>query len=72
MNDSKHIQPTKKAIEEALKNPNGYVYIIDVAFENAKEIPPEAIKGAWKVSEKGEIIGDFIPNSNYKDFKNML
>lgn len=68
----KKIKPTLKAIKEAIKNPNGWVYIIDEAFEGAKDIPPEAIKGAWKVNKNGIIIEDFIPNNNYKEFPSKL
>ena len=63
--------PTKEAKLEAKKQPNGWVYVIDKAFEGEDEVPPEAIKGAWKVDKNGEIIGDFIPNSNYKDLKSI-
>jgi len=58
-------RPTKEAIEEALKTPNGWVYVIDEAFKYEQEVPREAIKGAWKVNEQGLITGDFIPNPNY-------
>ncbi|MGZ3757657.1 MAG: hypothetical protein ACXVAY_19665 [Mucilaginibacter sp.] len=61
--------PSKEAIKEALKHPNGYVYAIDRAFDNSEEVPPQAIKGAWKVNEHGFIVGQFIPNPNYVDLK---
>lgn len=65
------IKPTKEAVEEALKNPNGWVYVIDESFEDTEEVPREAIKGAWKVDKKGKIIGEFLPNPNYKDLKSL-
>ncbi|AXT18468.1 hypothetical protein D7030_07555 [Flavobacteriaceae bacterium AU392] len=65
------MKPTKAAKEEALKHPNGYVYAIDESFRGLEEVPPQAIQGAWKVNEKGIIIGDFIPNPNYKDLKKL-
>jgi hypothetical protein len=58
--------PPKEAIEEALKNPNGWVYVIDSEFNGQEEVPPQAIKGAWKVNEVGIIVGEFTPNPNYK------
>lgn len=64
-------KPSLKAIEEAKKIPNGWVYVIDEAFENQSEIPPQAIVGAWKVDENGNIIGDFIPNPKYIDLKKL-
>lgn len=69
MGDS--ILPSKEAILEAKKNPNGWVYVIDSAFENEEDIPPQAILGAWKVNEIGEIVGEFIKNENYIDLKKM-
>lgn len=65
------VKPTKEAIQEALKHPNGWVYVIDESFKDEEEVPREAIKGAWKVDKKGKITGEFIPNSNYKDLKNL-
>jgi hypothetical protein len=66
------ITPTEDARKEAKLNPNGYVYVIDKAFDNKNEdVPPTAILGAWKVDENGEIIGDFIKNSNYINLKGL-
>jgi hypothetical protein len=62
--------PPNEAIAEAQKHPNGWVYEIDIAYGNNENVPPEAIKGAWKVNEKGIIEGDFIPNPNYVEKKN--
>lgn len=53
-------------IKEAKNNPNGWVYVLDKEFEGKQEVPPEFIKGAWKVDEKGEIVGEFMPNPNYR------
>lgn len=52
-------------IETAKMNPGGWVYRIAGTFDISDRIPPEAIVGAWKVDEKGEIIGQFVPNENY-------
>lgn len=59
-------EPTDAAKKEALKNPNGYVYVLDKEYEGKTEVPPRAILGAWKVNDKGTIVGPFIPNPNYK------
>jgi hypothetical protein len=66
-----HILPPKEAIREALNHPNGWVYVIDDSFDTQEATPPQAIKGCWKVNEKGIIIGDFIPNPNYLDLTNL-
>jgi len=52
-------------IKEAKNNPNGWVYVLDEVYKGKEEVPPEFIKGAWKVNEKGEIEGDFMPNPKY-------
>ncbi len=65
------ITPTEVAIAEALKNPNGWVYVLDKAFEGTSEVPKEAVKGAWKVSSDGKIVGNFIPNPNYKPLNGL-
>ncbi|MCX2679359.1 hypothetical protein OOZ15_05335 [Galbibacter sp. EGI 63066] len=65
------LKPTKEAIIEALKNPNGWVYVIDESFKHTQEVPKEAIKGAWKVNDKGIITGEFIENPNYKNLKSL-
>jgi len=56
---------TPDVIVEAQKNPNGWVYKIEGDYGPNDDIPPEAIVGAWKVNQDGEIVGDFIPNPNY-------
>ena len=65
-------KPPQEAIKEALKHPNGWVYEIDEAFKNKLNVPPQAIKGAWKVDENGIIVGEFIPNPNYLESKESL
>lgn len=57
--------PSEQAKKEAINHPNGYVYVINEAYSNKKDVPPEAIAGAWKVNENGIIEGDFIPNPKY-------
>lgn len=64
--DNQILEPTEEAKKEALKNPNGYVYVIDEEYRDKDDVPPEAILGTWKVNEKGIIDGPFIPNPNYK------
>jgi hypothetical protein len=62
-------QPSNEARARARACPGGYVYEIDSAFgpfSEADDIPPQAIVGAWKVSNAGDIRGGFVPNENYK------
>ena len=59
-------KPPPEAVKEALNHPNGWVYEIDGIFDSEEAVTPQYIKGAWQVNESGVIIGDFIPNPNYK------
>ena len=60
------VTPSEDAIEEAKKYPNGWVYEIDARYHCDGYIPPHAIFGAWKVNGNGQIVGEFIPNPNYR------
>ena len=60
---SRNLSP--ELIKEAKKHPNGWVYVLDKEYERKEDVPSEFIKGAWKVNEKGEIIGEFEKNPNY-------
>ena len=61
------IEPPQAAIEEARQKPNGWVYAIEGDHGPNDAVPAHAIKGAWKVDANGKIVGDFIPNPNYRD-----
>ena len=50
---------------EAKLNPGGWVYAIEGDYGPDDAVPPSAIKGAWKVDDRGSIEGDFIPNPNF-------
>ena len=58
-------QPTEEAILQARSNPGGWVYEIVGRYNQDDAVPPEAIAGAWKVDETGNIIGEFIPNPRF-------
>ena len=53
-------------IAEAKKRPGGWVYEIVGDYRLDSAIPPEAIRGAWKVDDRGEIVGDFILNPGFQ------
>jgi hypothetical protein len=57
---------TPAVMAEAKRQPNGWVYAIDGISDPAVAVPPERIRGAWKVNASGEIEGEFIPNPNYR------
>ncbi|WP_433692111.1 hypothetical protein [Herbaspirillum seropedicae] len=64
-NGTKH-PITREIVEEARRNPSGWVYKIEGAYAPQDRVPPEAVVGAWKVNSLGVIEGEFIPNPNYK------
>lgn len=65
--DAPTLQFTPEMAREAKQNPGGWVYVISGKYGPNDAVPPEAIVGAWKVDENGDIIpGSFQPNPNYK------
>jgi hypothetical protein len=58
-------KPFPKEIEEASRNPNGWVYRIAGPYGPNDSVPPKAIIGAWKVDANGKIVGGFVKNQNY-------
>ncbi|QDS97021.1 hypothetical protein [Adhaeretor mobilis] len=58
--------PDAAAHAEAKQNPNGYVYAMDGIEDSNGAVPPERIRGCWKVGERGKITGGFIPNPNHQ------
>lgn len=56
---------TEQAKVEAKANPNGWVYAISGGYNNTEAVPPQAIQGAWKADEHGNLTGEFMPNPNY-------
>lgn len=58
-------KPYPGEISEARSTPNGWVYRIAGNFLPHEDVPPEAIVGAWKVNERGEITGEFEVNPNF-------
>ncbi len=57
---------TPAVIAEAKRQPNGWVYAMDGISDPDGAVPPERIRGAWKVNASGEIEGEFIPNPSYR------
>ncbi len=60
------IQLTQAMREEAKRYPNGYLYQIVGNYGPNEAVPPEAIAGCWKIDAGGNIVGNFIPNPNFK------
>jgi hypothetical protein len=60
-----NFKPFLAEVEEAGRNPNGWVYRIGGRFGPNDQIPKEAIIGAWKVNAQGKIVGNFVKNQHY-------
>ncbi|MFG1905585.1 hypothetical protein [Kribbella sp. NPDC048928] len=52
-------------VAEAKNTPGGWVYEIVGSYGPNDDVPPTAIRGAWKVDDNGNIEGNFIPNENF-------
>ena len=59
-------RPTAEMREEAKRNPNGWVYVIDGDYSPDEAVPSERIIGAWKVDAEGNLTSEYIANPNYK------
>jgi len=56
---------TQELRDQAKLQPGGYVYVIQGVDDAMGRVPPEKIRGAWKVDDAGEIVGEFMPNPNF-------
>ena len=54
-------------LAEAAKLPNGWVYEIRSGIDPDGAVPPEAIKGGWKIGPDGRPTGEYVPNPRYRD-----
>jgi hypothetical protein len=59
-------QPTPEMRESARQAPGTWIYVVDPAFQDAREVPPSAIVGAYGVDDRGEIGDEFTRNPNYR------
>jgi len=58
--------PTPEMVEEARRNPNGWVYVIEGVTDPNGAVPPERIVGAWKVDATGRLTDEYMPNPKYR------
>jgi hypothetical protein len=59
--------PSARARAAARANRGGWVYELDPTVgEPDGEVPPHLIVGAWQSDARGEIVGDFRPNPDYR------
>jgi hypothetical protein len=70
--------PPAALMAEAARQPGGWVAELDRALIGDPDgyIPSEAIRGAWKVDDAGQLTGEFQPNLKYgppqDDFTKLL
>ena len=59
------MEPTPAAIAQAKLYPGGWVYAIEGDYNLVEAVPPQAVRGAWKVDANGVMTGEFILNPNF-------
>jgi hypothetical protein len=52
--------------EQARSNPGGWVYEVVGDYGPTDAVPPEAIRGAWKVDDSGSLTGEYQPNPKFR------
>jgi len=55
----------EKPIVPEEQPPNSWLYAISSEFAETDYVPPEAVKGAWRVNDNRQIEGDFTANDNF-------
>jgi hypothetical protein len=58
--------PPPQAIQRAARVPGGWVYEINGSYGPDDPVPPERIRGAWRVLPDGTLSGEFAPNPRYR------
>lgn len=53
-------------VEAAQQQPGGWAYDVDRFYPENQRVPPEAIRGAWKVDELGKLTSHYMPNARYR------
>ncbi len=53
-------------VAAARANRGGWVYDLDFEYAADDSVPPEAIRGAWEVSEFGTLTGRYRPNERHR------
>jgi hypothetical protein len=66
---SKIPEITQDVIDEAKRNPGGWVYKVDWNYSPDQYTPPEAIIGGFEVDPNGNLTGHFEANPNYRAVK---
>lgn len=59
--------PPDGLVAEAARNPGGWVYEIDGEWVDDPNgyVPPEAIRGGWRVDEAGRLTDEFVANKRH-------
>ncbi|WBQ02438.1 hypothetical protein [Kribbella sp. CA-293567] len=59
--------PPPELAAEAARRPGGWVYEIDGELVDDPNgyVPPEAIRGGWKVDDTGRATGEYVPNDKH-------
>ncbi len=62
-----HRTPPPELAAQAAKNPGGWVLEIDTSSVDDPDgyVPPESIRGAWRVGRDGRLTGEYETNANF-------
>jgi hypothetical protein len=60
-------RPVPEQVRRAAANRRGgWVYEVVGNYAEGDDVPPEAIRGAWKIDDDGRPTGEFIPNARFR------
>ena len=53
-------------VRDARSRPGEWLYDVDRLYPADQPIPPEAIRGAWRIGTDGRITDEFTPNTRHR------
>jgi hypothetical protein len=72
MQHQKRRPPDGPAFHGAARdNPGGWVYDIDWTYGPRSRVPPEAIRGGWRVDVEGRLTDEWTPNPRYRPVERL-
>ena len=57
---------TEELREQASRRPGGWVYAVDPAVDPDGRVPGWAVRGGFRVDDRGELTGEYRANPNYR------
>ena len=60
------LRVTEQMRDAAQAAPGRWLFAVDRGFDPAGEVPPEALVGAWRIDDAGEVTSEFRANPAYR------